>query len=249
MGGYRLLEELGRGAMGVVYLAQQEALGGRPVALKLLAGSPVVSASDRRRFRTEAEALARVRHPNVVEVFDVVQAEGVDAFAMAWVRGGTLAELLERRRLWLTQREGSTRGESSGHDDLARLPVRRWVPFVCGLGVQLARALQAVHDAGLTHRDVKPGNVPLRADGTPLLSRFFFVAFRANVIVGAAAVDPLQAKGLIPVLRRSLFSEPGTFGFFRQTSLFGRGVSGTSAIDLDISGNTLEEVADTAQSA
>ncbi|WP_420404419.1 efflux RND transporter permease subunit [Nisaea sp.] len=85
-------------------------------------------------------------------------------------------------------------------------------------------------------------------DGTPMLSRFFFVAFRANVIVGAAAVDPLQAKGLIPVLRRSLFSEPGTFGFFRQTSLFGRGVGGTSAIDLDISGGELEELAEVAQS-
>ncbi|MBO6559625.1 MAG: efflux RND transporter permease subunit [Nisaea sp.] len=84
-------------------------------------------------------------------------------------------------------------------------------------------------------------------DGTPMLSRFFFVAFRANVIVGAAAVDPAQAKALIPVLRRSLFSEPGTFGFFRQTSLFGRGVGGTSAIDLDISGGELEELAEVAQ--
>jgi len=84
-------------------------------------------------------------------------------------------------------------------------------------------------------------------DGTPMLSRFFFVAFRANVIVGAAAVDPLQARGLIPVLRRSLFSEPGTFGFFRQTSLFGRGVGGTSAINLDISGGELEELAEIAQ--
>ncbi|UUX50744.1 efflux RND transporter permease subunit [Nisaea acidiphila] len=84
-------------------------------------------------------------------------------------------------------------------------------------------------------------------DGTPMLSRFFFVAFRANVIVGAAAVDPLQAKGLIPVLRRSLFSEPGTFGFFRQTSLFGRGIGGTSAIDLDISGGELEELSEVAQ--
>lgn len=85
-------------------------------------------------------------------------------------------------------------------------------------------------------------------DGTPMLSRFFFVAFRANVIVGAAAVDPLQAQGLIPVLRRSLFSEPGTFGFFRQTSLFGRGIGGTSAIDLDISGGDLEQIAQVAQS-
>lgn len=180
VGGYQLIRELGRGAMGVVYLARQEALGGRPVALKLLSGSPVASDNDRRRFRDEAEALARVRHPNVVEVFDVVQADGLDAFAMAWVQGGSLADLLDRRRAWLTGRDpgsraGSSRGDTTSSDDLARLPTRRWVPFVCHLGAQLGRALQAVHDAGLTHRDVKPSNVLLRPDGTPLLSDFGLV--------------------------------------------------------------------------
>lgn len=84
-------------------------------------------------------------------------------------------------------------------------------------------------------------------DGTPTMSRFFFVAFRANVIVGAAASDPTRAKDLIPVLRRSLFTEPGTFGFFRQSSLFGRGVGGTNSIDLDISGGELEELTEIAQ--
>lgn len=84
-------------------------------------------------------------------------------------------------------------------------------------------------------------------DGSPTMSRFFFVAFRANVIVGAAAADPTRAKELIPVLRRSLFTEPGTFGFFRQSSLFGRNVGGTNSIDLDISGGALEELTGIAQ--
>ena len=86
-------------------------------------------------------------------------------------------------------------------------------------------------------------------DGSPTMSRFFFVAFRANVIVGAAATDPTRAKDLIPVLRQSLFTEPGTFGFFRQSSLFGRGIGGTNSIDLDISGGSLEELTGIAQKA
>ncbi|NQW10254.1 MAG: efflux RND transporter permease subunit [Alphaproteobacteria bacterium] len=86
-------------------------------------------------------------------------------------------------------------------------------------------------------------------DGTPTISRFFFAAFRANAIAGAAAVDPSRARELIPILSRSVFREPGTFGFFRQTSLFGRGVGGTRSIDLDISGGDLEEIVGVAQRA
>ena len=79
-------------------------------------------------------------------------------------------------------------------------------------------------------------------EGTPTISRFFFAAFRANAIAGAAAVDGSRAGELVPVLRQSLFDEPGTFGFFRQTSLFGRGVGGARSVDLDISGGSLDDI-------
>ncbi|MBT5266637.1 MAG: efflux RND transporter permease subunit [Rhodospirillaceae bacterium] len=86
-------------------------------------------------------------------------------------------------------------------------------------------------------------------DGTPTIARFFFVAFRANTIIGAQAADSSRVGELIPVLRRSLFTEPSIISFFRQTSLFGRGIGGTRSIDLDISGGSLEEIIDVAQRA
>lgn len=86
-------------------------------------------------------------------------------------------------------------------------------------------------------------------DGRPTIGRFFFAAFRANAIAGAAAVDPGRAGELIPIMSQAVFQEPGTFGFFRQTSLFGRGVGGTRSVDLDISGGDLEEIVGIAQAA
>ncbi len=85
--------------------------------------------------------------------------------------------------------------------------------------------------------------------GEPLMQRFFFAAFRANMIIGAAAMDESRAGELIRPMQRSLASEPATFGFFRQTSLFGRGIGGSRSIDLDISGGSLEDIVSVAQRA
>ena len=86
-------------------------------------------------------------------------------------------------------------------------------------------------------------------DGTPTIERFFFVAFRANTIAGAVAVDPNRVEDLIPVMRKSLSSEPATFGFFNKRSIFGRGVGGARSIDLDVSGGSLEDIVAVAQRA
>ena len=189
--GYTLLSELGRGGMGTVFLAQQERLGGRPVALKLLPASIAHTASARQRFRAEARAIARLRHPNIVAVHDVVDEGGVYAYAMEWVEGRSLADLLEHLRqgpqqtVELTAAENSRRRTSSLLQPTIR-DVREclespenelrehasYVVYVCRVGVALARALGAVHREGLLHRDVKPSNVLLRRDGTPLLSDF-----------------------------------------------------------------------------
>lgn len=79
-------------------------------------------------------------------------------------------------------------------------------------------------------------------DGTPTIAHFFFVATPGNSFVGAAATDGQRASELIPVLSRPIFAEPGTFGFMTQPSLFGRGVGGGRAIELNISGQNLEEI-------
>jgi len=151
--GFTLEGEVGRGSMGVVYRARQAALG-RVVALKVLAPSLVLSERARERFRAEARALARIRHPHVVTIHEVLAEGAVSAYAMEWVDGSTLAAAIAR--------EG------------AGLDARR----VAALGAAVARALQAVHAAGLVHRDVKPSNILLRADGTPLLSDFSLVRDR-----------------------------------------------------------------------
>ena len=79
-------------------------------------------------------------------------------------------------------------------------------------------------------------------DGTPTIENFFFAATPGNSFVGAAAIDPQRAGDLIPVLSRPIFAEPGTFGFMTQPSLFGRGVGGGRSIELNVSGQDLEEI-------
>ncbi len=91
------------------------------------------------------------------------------------------------------------------------------------------------------------GRTTQASDGRPLIDRFFFAAFRANSIIAATAVEPRRVGELIPILHKSLLSEPGTFGFFRQTSLFGRG--NVRTVDLDISGGTFQEIVEVAQRA
>ncbi|GHD51652.1 multidrug transporter AcrB [Thalassobaculum fulvum] len=122
-----------------------------------------------------------------------------------------------------------------------------WVqpPAGYNLGTMTAiagRIEDATRDLWATDGDQSPTT----ADGRPKIAQFFFAAFRANAIIGAAAVDPARAADLIDPMRNAAFSEPGTLGFFRQTSLFGRGIGGARAIDLDIAGGSLEQIVEVA---
>ncbi|MCA8973997.1 MAG: serine/threonine protein kinase, partial [Planctomycetes bacterium] len=187
IGGFELIEELGRGASSVVWLARQQAVGGRLVALKLLARGPVDDPRAQRRFAAEVRALARVRHQHVVPIHDVVETEEAQGYAMEWVRGQSLADLIRRHH----------DGSSTGAHDPAALRDARYVLWVCRLGIQLGRALQAVHEAGLLHRDVKPSNVLLGDRGEALLSDFGLVHdaeasqhTRTGVFLGTLAYSP-----------------------------------------------------------
>jgi tetratricopeptide (TPR) repeat protein/predicted Ser/Thr protein kinase len=148
--GYTLLEEIGRGSSGVVYRARHEALG-RQVALKILSPALQLSSAARERFLREAKALGRVRHPHVVAVHDVLVGEELCAYAMEWIGGATLAQRLAARKAPLDPAEAAR------------------------LGVEIARALEAIHGVGLIHRDVKPSNVLLREDGSAVLGDFGLV--------------------------------------------------------------------------
>src|SRR4051794_26526829 len=137
--GYEVESVLGRGGMGVVYKVTQLKLH-RPVALKMILAGAYARASEVARFMREAEAVASLHHPHIVQVYDVGDLDGRPYFTMEYVEGGSLGHKLA--------------GTPQAARDAAEL-----------LAV-LARAVQAAHDAGIVHRDLKPGNVLLAADGT-----------------------------------------------------------------------------------
>jgi serine/threonine protein kinase len=145
VGGYRIVEPIGRGGTSVVYRAEHVRLG-RTAALKLL--TPRVGEADYRdRFLRESKLAASLDHPNIVPVFDAAEENGLLFIAMACVDGSDLKTLLV------------TEG---------RLPLRRALRIVS----QIASALDAAHARGLVHRDVKPANVLVGRDDRALLSDF-----------------------------------------------------------------------------
>lgn len=147
IGGYRLLRLLGVGGMGHVYLAEQERLG-RLVALKIIRPELAASPSVVERFRREARAIAKLRHPHVVTVLDAGEDDNILWFAMELVPGRSLSEVLDAAP--------------------QPLPARRVVAWAR----DLARALDAAHREGIVHRDVKPGNVRITSDDLALLLDF-----------------------------------------------------------------------------
>ncbi len=144
-GEYAIKKEIGGGGMGVVYEAEHVRLK-RTVALKMVRSFFLTRADDLVRFRTEAEAVARLDHPNIVPIYEVGEANGQPFFTMKLMEGGSLAERLKR-------------GEIS-----PRAAAR--------LVAKIARAVHHAHQRGVLHRDLKPGNILFDAAGEPYLTDF-----------------------------------------------------------------------------
>jgi serine/threonine protein kinase len=185
LGDFRLLSEVGRGGMGVVYEAEQISLR-RRVALKVL---PFASAIDPRRlhrFKTEALAAAHVQHEKIVPVHAVGCERGVHYYAMQFIDGQSLAALIGELRV--LRDEGPESPSGGGATSAATTISRersadrlRYFGRVAGLGRQAAVALEHAHQAGIVHRDVKPGNLLLDLRGQLWVTDFGLAQFAGDI--------------------------------------------------------------------
>jgi hypothetical protein len=175
--GYSVEGVLGRGGMGVVYRARHLALN-RPVALKMIRAGASSSASALARFRSEAQAAARLQHPNIVQIYEVGEHDGLPYCALELVEGGSLAAKVGKER-----------------------PAPREAARLVEV---LAGAMHFAHCRNVVHRDLKPANVLLAADGTPKVTDFGLARqldtdsgqTRPGVVMGTPSyMAPEQASG------------------------------------------------------
>ncbi len=241
--GFRILGEIGRGGMGTVYLAEQEGLG-RKVALKVLSPSLALSNRSRQRFLAEARALARLKDEHVVSIHEVFEAGGVLAYAMEWVEGKSLRRILEGfRNLGLSARDVTLAdlARELGIEE-KRLEARTPLQFWLRVGVSIARALEKVHEAGIVHRDVKPGNILIRRDGRALLADFGLARTGEETLSGSSGFLGTPVYAAPEQLRADSREETRIAGGKEGDRREGRGKRVDSRADLYSLAVTLFEV-------
>jgi serine/threonine-protein kinase len=176
--GYQIVGELGRGGMGVVYKALQTGLN-RWVALKMVLAGAHAGPEQLLRFKTEAQAVGRLQHPNIVQVYDIGEHDGLPYFSLEFVGGGSLDAKVHRQ---------PQPADESAH-----------------MVETLARAMEYAHDNGIVHRDLKPANILLTTDGMPKITDFGLAKHleggessktRSGTILGTPSyMAPEQARG------------------------------------------------------
>ncbi len=160
-GDYELGEALGRGGMGVVYAAVQVSLR-RPVALKMILGSEASSPIALQRFSLEAEAVAKLDHPNIVPIYEVGELEGQPFLSMKLIAGKNLRAKIAEGDLCLTPRGAGT----------SKTDLRERALVIARVMAAISRAVHHAHQHGVLHRDLKPANILMDLEGQPHLTDF-----------------------------------------------------------------------------
>ncbi|MEO6710895.1 MAG: serine/threonine-protein kinase [Planctomycetota bacterium] len=177
LGSFRLIERLGGGGMGVVYLAEEANLG-RKVALKLIRPEQIYFPQAKERFRREVEAIAKLSHPGIIQIYSFAEENGVPFFAMEHVEGASLGDLL---RQFTGRDPTSLSGRDLANAIAAQCGVAcspavmfdgNWLRACLEIGRQVALALAHAHERGVIHRDIKPSNVMITPDGRARLLDF-----------------------------------------------------------------------------
>jgi eukaryotic-like serine/threonine-protein kinase len=181
--GYQVLEVLGRGGVGIIYRVRHLNLD-RVVALKMLLSGEFAGPSELARFMREARAVATLQHPNIVQIYDVGEVDCRPYFTMELVSGGSLSR------------------------KLAGVP--QPASYSASVTETLARAVHVAHQAGIVHRDIKPGNVLLAADGTPKISDFGLA--RHFESPSDVTLDPARIGTPSYMAPEQVTSKPGTVG-------------------------------------
>jgi serine/threonine protein kinase len=210
LGDFRIIREIGRGGMGVVYEAEQILLG-RRVALKILPFAAVLDDKQIQRFKNEARAAATLDHPGIVPVHSVGCERGVHYYAMQFIEGQSLAEVVEgiRNSDGQGQRaesgEQKAKGEGAPSDYEFRIPnsefqidtardalstqresdAPAFFRRVTEIGVQVAEALEHAHARGVVHRDIKPGNLLLDFKGRVWITDFGLARIETDAAITA----------------------------------------------------------------
>jgi serine/threonine protein kinase/Tfp pilus assembly protein PilF len=245
LGDFRIVREVGRGGMGVVYEAEQVSLG-RRVALKVLPFASALDARHLQRFKNEAQAAAHLHHTNIVPVFAVGSDRGVHYYAMQYIDGQTLADLirdLRRTRAEADHTHTAATPASDGPATGTNLPPMSGSPAAAStrpkaalttslprrgpayykalarLGVQAAEALEYAHQMGVVHRDIKPANLLIDARGALWVTDFGLAQFHG----GAELTVSGDVLGTVRYM--SPEQAEGRRGLDHRTDIYSLGVS------------------------
>ena len=187
LGDFRILREVGRGGMGIVYEAEQQSLG-RRVALKVLPFAATMDPRNLERFRNEAQAAAHLHHNHIVPVFGGGCERGVPYYVMQFIEGQTLAEVIFDLKHQAQPEAAVSQQSAEGLPETRRSAIstldhpanRDYFRKIAQLGIQAAEALDYAHQRGVIHRDIKPANLILDATGNLWITDFGLANFQGN---------------------------------------------------------------------